>query len=367
MTRALRALLMGGIVVLLAASCSDGGAAEAVDAAAPTQEPDNATEAFGLVVGQHSKNIHLDLPATVTAVHVTDAQLVERGDVLITLDLTEYETLLASRENRLAMERLKLRRMEQTLARDHQGTATEIQRQEIALETARAEAQQARAEYVREQRVGQQPLRRMEQLRVTAESSERRVAALELTLTDTQTTHREQEAALRIIGSPQFDGEVQSSPQALDIAVQRRTVASAELEVATLKQSASLPYLEGVRVISEFDRAIVTDLAVRPGDRVDRDHLLRLIDLDSVIIEAHVAEEFIRDVQVGDPVTIIPLADPNRESRGAVQRISGMAVYRSGETIVPVSISIDDNQGLLRPNFNVDVVIHHGFLSSSVE
>lgn len=41
-----------------------------------------------------------------------------------------------------------------------------------------------------------------------------------------------------------------------------------------------------------------------------------------------------------------------------MQRISGMAVYRNGETIVPVFISIEDEKGLL-PNFNVDVVIHH--------
>ena len=55
-----------------------------------------------------------------------------------------------------------------------------------------------------------------------------------------------------------------------------------------------------------------------------------------------------RDVEV-DPVTIIPLADPSRQSDGSVQRVSGMAVSHSGETIVPV---------LLLHNFNVDVVIH---------
>ena len=357
MRRVLRALA-GATVALLAASCSDGGATEVVGVADPAQEHGNTTEAFGLVVGERSKNIHLDLPATVVAVHVTEAQLVKRGDLLLTLDLTEYETLLASRENRLAAERLKLRRMEQTLERDHQRSATELQRQEIALKTARAEAQLARDEYASEQRLGQQPSHRMEQLRLTAESSERRVADLELAIKEAQYTYDEHATALLVIASAQVDGEARSTPQGLDVAVQRRTVASVELEVAALTRSGSPPYLDGTRVISEFDRAIVTDLAVRPGDRVDRSHLLRLIDLDSVIVEAHVAEEFIRDVQVGDPVTIIPLADPRRESRGTVQRLSGMAVFRSGETIVPVAISIDDNQGLLLPNFNVDVVIH---------
>lgn len=320
----------------------------------PVQEPDNATEAFGVVVGLRSKNLQLDIPAVVDVVHVTDAQLVERGDVLITLDLTEYETLL--------------RRLEQTLEREHQRTTTELRRREIELEAVHAEARQARDEYAAEERVGQKSVQQIAQLLLTAESTEGRVAALELELNEIRVTHSEQAAALLSIDTLQLRTEVPSAVQALGIAIQRKTVRSVEIEIAALKRSSSRPHLDGARVIAEFDRAIVTDLAVRPGDRVDRGHLLLgLIDLDSLIIEAHVSEEFIRGVQLGDPVTIIPLADPSRESYGSVQRISGMAVYRNGETIVPVFVSIEHNQGLLLPNFNVDVIIHHVDTGSAVE
>ena len=41
----------------------------------------------------------------------------------------------------------------------------------------------------------------------------------------------------------------------------------------------------------------------------------------------------------------------------AIAVIAGMAVNRSGETIVPVQVSIDDAPGFLLPNFNVDVAI----------
>ena len=360
MIRAVRILLLG-VAASIAVSCSDGGGAtDVAPAPLPAQEPPGATEAFGVVIGLRSNNLQLDIPAVVDAVHVTEAQLVERGDVLITLDLAEYETLLASRENRLAMERLTLLRLEQTLGCEHQRTATALRRREIELETVRAEAGQARDEYSAEERLGQKSVQQIERLLLTAENTERRVAALELELKETRVTHIAQADALRSIEAPQLNREVPSAPQALGIAIQRRIVTGVEIEIAALKRSASRPHLDGVRVIAEFDRAIVIDLAVGPGDRVDRGHLLlRLIDLDSLIIEAHVAENFIRDVQLGDPVTIIPLADPSRKSHGRVQRISGMAVYRSGETIVPVFISIEDNQGLLLPNFNVDVIIHH--------
>ena len=287
--RAVQILLLG-VAALIVASCSDGSATEREDAGLPVQEPDNATEAFGVVVGLRSKNLQLDIPAVVDAVHVTEAQLVERGDVLITLDLAEYETLLASRENRLAMEQLTLRRLEQTLEREHQRTATELRRRGIELETMRAEAGQARDAYADEERLGQKSKKQIEQLLLTAESTERRVAALELELNEIRVTHSEQAAALRNIDTLQLDREVPSATQALGIAIQRRKVTSAEIEIAAMKRSASRPHLDGARVTVEFDRAIVTELAVRPGDRVDREQvLLRLIDLDSLIIEAHVA------------------------------------------------------------------------------
>ena len=351
---------LGAVVVLVVAGCNGSSMTEAAGELLPTQEPERATEAFGIVVGLRSESIYVDIPAVVAAVHVTEAQLVERGDVLITLALAEYETLLASRENRLAKERLALRRLEQTLVRDHQRTDTELRRLEIDLEDARAEAARARDEYALAQRVGQKSVQEMEQLRLTAESKERRVGALELSLEVIRTTHGEQAAVLRNIDAPQFNREVLLAPQALGIEIQRKTVAGMEMEIADLRRSASRPHLDGPRVLVDLDRAIVTDLGVRPRDRVSQGRmLLRLIDLDSVVVEAHVAEEFIRDVRLRDSVTIIPLADPSRRSHGSVQRISDMAVYRSGETIVPVFISIDDDQGLLLPNSNVDVVIHH--------
>lgn len=295
MIRAVQIILLG-VAVSTAVSCSNGDTTEGEDAAAlATQEPDNITEAFGVVVGLRSKYLQLDIPAVVDVVHVTDAQLVERGDVLITLDLTEYETLLASRENRLAIEQLTLWRLEQTLEREHQRTASELRRRGIELETVRAEARQARDEYAAEERLGQKSVQQIEHLLLTAESTERRVAALELELNEIRVTHSEQATALLSNDTLQLGTKGPAAVQALGIAIQRKTVRSVEIEIAALKHSASRPHLDGARVIAEFDRAIVTDLAVRPGDRVDRGHLLLgLIDLDSMIIEAHVSEEFIR-------------------------------------------------------------------------
>lgn len=357
----LPALLLLGVVVLFGVGCSNASrATEDASVLLLEQHSERATEAFGVVFGKRSQNIRLDMPAKVVSVHVTEAQHVNRGDVLIALDLTEYGTILAVAENKLAKERLALRQMKETLARDHERTVAELKRLRIGLQTARAEADKARADYLSEQRLGHKSVKHLDQLRLSADSMERHVATLELKLEEIHVIHDQQVEVLRDIGAPQFDGDVLSNPHALAIEIQRKTLETIEIEVADLKRSWSGPHLQGPLVVVDMARAVVSDLTVRAGDRVDRgDLLLRLIDLDSLAVEAHVAEEFIRDVQLQDPVTIIPLAAPNRHSSGSVIEVSGMAVYRSGETIVPVLISIDDNQGMLLPNFNVDVIIRH--------
>ena len=79
--RTAKVLLLAGVGVLsvfAVASCGDRGATEMPDATLPMQGSQNATEAFGVVIAVHSKNIHLEIPAVVEAVDVTGAELVGR-------------------------------------------------------------------------------------------------------------------------------------------------------------------------------------------------------------------------------------------------------------------------------------------------
>ena len=400
---------MLGFLVL--SSCGDAGTGD-VQAVVPEAPPEQeiVTEAFGLVKALTVRSIYVDLPAEVAEVHVTGAESVKRGDVLVTLDLEEYETLLAARESTLAIELLGLSRLEQNLERDsakfsseYQSTRNQLAAREaeladserehaeksaaassgadpdlrslrLDLEGAQADARQAREEHEREARLGVLAAHQIEQLRLTADNRERRVRSLGLSIESWRTARIEELAELATqittksteIANLRLALEAMTTPQTVGIEMQRKTVARLERDVAALRRDAERPFLDGPRVVVDLERAIVTDVSVHRGDPVGPGRLLmRLVDLDSLIVEADVPEEFIRDVRVGAPVTIIPLADPARESYGTVRQIAGMAVNRSGETIVPVQISIDDDQGFLLPNFNVDVAI--GYVESVSE
>ena len=396
------AAALATLLGLLLSGCDGPETTEVpVQPAAPSEQ-EIVTEAFGVVKALTVRSIYVDVPAKVAEVHVTGAQSVERGELLVTLDLEEYETLLAARETTLAIERLALRRLEQNLERDNQrfgsdfqstrnqlaareaehadlerehaeksaafasGDDPELRRLRIDLEGAQADARQARDEHARERRLGVLAAHQIEQLDLTADSRERSVRSLELSIESWRTARAEELAALQTgitakaaeTANLRLALEAMATPQTVGIEIQQKTVARLEADVAALRRDAARPYLDGARVVADVDRAIVTDVAVQRGDPVGQGRLvLRLVDLGSLIVEADVPEEFIRDVRLGAPVTIIPLADPARESYGTVRQIAGMAVNRSGETIVPVQVSIDDDQRFLLPNFNVDVAI----------
>lgn len=82
-----------------------------------------------------------------------------------------------------------------------------------------------------------------------------------------------------------------------------------------------------------------------------------IVNLDSLLIEANVVEEFIRDVDLGSRVKIVPIADRTKEYTGKVIFISQIAFNNNGETVIPVRISIDNLDSFLLPNYNVDVFI----------
>jgi HlyD family secretion protein len=78
-----------------------------------------------------------------------------------------------------------------------------------------------------------------------------------------------------------------------------------------------------------------------------------------MIVRANVSEEFIKDVNLGLKVEIIPVADKSKKYNGTVMMIASRAVVQNGETVIPIEISVDNNDGFLMPEYNVDVEIFY--------
>lgn len=131
-----------------------------------------------------------------------------------------------------------------------------------------------------------------------------------------------------------------------------------EKELNLQKSFLNNPFISGNSIICPMTKAVIEELRYNQRDYLPSNTtLFTLVNLENLIVQADVPEEFIKDIQIGSKATIIPLADRNLEITGEVFFIASNAQIFSGETIVPILISLDEESDLLLPNFNVDIKI----------
>lgn len=146
--------------------------------------------------------------------------------------------------------------------------------------------------------------------------------------------------------------------------IQQDKIDSEKADLNALEAAPSKNHVNGDAITSDIDNAVVTDVSGEPSSSSSQGvstgvgSIATLSDLNSLYIKANVSEEFINSVSVGKAVTITPTSDPGTKLTGKVTSIASAAVLdKNGDTYIPVNISIDQNNGKLFPNYNVDVEI----------
>jgi HlyD family secretion protein len=85
--------------------------------------------------------------------------------------------------------------------------------------------------------------------------------------------------------------------------------------------------------------------------------ILKMADLRLIRVRALVPESDIGGVKEGLPATISVDAYPNRRFDGRVEKVEPQAVVQQSVTMFPVLLSIDNEEGLLLPGMNGEVVV----------
>ena len=256
----LKIMMIVGIVgsMLLMQGCGDSSA----NNAAKKTSNKATVDVSGVVMSSNVENIMLDLPmganAKINKVLVKQGQKIKKGDKLMELDLSDYNNLIATKEDDLESARLSLKDMP--------------------------------------------------------------------------------------------DGNAKKA--------QQKKIDSAEKELAASKAKVKRSFFADNNIVSDMDNAIVGDLGYKNGDTfVATPKGLTIMDVSKLYVRAKVDEEFIKDVKEGRDVTIVPAADSTKQYKGKVTMVASEAINENGEVYIPVEISIDNNDGLLMPNYNVDLSI----------
>ena len=131
-----------------------------------------------------------------------------------------------------------------------------------------------------------------------------------------------------------------------------------ESELSEMKSKLKRGFLNGKSVVSNMNNGLVCSLSKRTGSLITpSEKLLSIVNLDNLVVEANVDEQFIKDVKVGAKVSIIPEYNQRNKLTGKVSFISASAVQTNGETLIPITIKIDKPDDSLMLNYNVQVII----------
>ena len=304
-------------------------------------------EAFGKIKGRDVENIIIDFPAQVKSIPVKEGQKIKKGDTLVELDLRSYNTSLAAKKGMLITVRLEAKKLRDKLANVNTGEKADPDITKLMNDITYTEKMYNEA--IKEQKS-------MTEMQTMGDMSGHELEIFNRTVDEKKKAWVDAKSALNTslktkkIGN----GDLQS-----DISIQEQKAADLEREIGDLEKKLSMSYIKNSKVISNVDNGVVYEIGYVKGDLLDTSKkLLSIMSLNTITIEANVAEEFIKDVKIGASVECNPLADKSKSYKGTVKSISGKAILDNGETVVPVEITIDNNDGFLLPGFNVDVSIN---------
>jgi len=336
------------VLVLFSIGCgkSDAKEAAAEQPEQPQSQEPQTVQTFGTVKTKQVKGIMLDLPATIEKVHVQEGQKVKKGDVLITLNLKEIEEQIKEKEDSLKIARLELRKLLEEMSgiNENIDNDPEVIQAKNKLDKTQMEYEKLEKELNNKEAMlksGAIAQNEYDDSKVAFEQKKKELDSERISFENLKNE-------LRILHNKSI----------LDVEIKKQNVASLESQLQTLKDKIAESGIKGNEIICDISNGVIEKINNAAGDRLNAEkQVMTILDLDTLIVQANVAEDFIKDIMVGSKATISPLADPDREYEGTVSRISSIAVVDNGETVVPVEITINGADEFLLPNFNMNIKI----------
>lgn len=339
------AILLALIMILGVSACSKQEEPVAAPVV-PAPVKENIVEAFGVVKSTDIHNVNIGFTASVAGVAVREGQKVKKDDVLMTLDIKDYSTEITAKQHELNTISLEIRKLQSKMIEADASKSKDPDVKKLVNDLNYAEQiyQSSLKEQADKEKLYQSGViskYEFDEFVKSVEDKKKTVDDLSYSLDITM--HNKQ------IGNKELND---------NISIQKERAASLDREITAMKEKLNKSYMKGEQIISDVENGVVFELGYIEGDIVSpAKKALSIMNLDDMIVSANISEEFIKDIKIGQKVEIIPVADKSKKYNGTVKLIASRAEVRSGETVIPVEITIDNNDGFLMPEYNVDVEI----------
>lgn len=309
------------------ADAQENTAVEPIDSEVQAEQTIESVEAYGVVEATDAQSISVDFDARVNKIYVKAGEKISGGDRLVDFDISVLENAIASQEMEIEETAFDIESKNysvETLALDLENESADLADLEDDL--------RSKEELYAKGAIAEDAL---DTARVLVDQKNRAVNKMQLNLKSTK-------------------AQVKGERQALENKLERLKDELERLKDKQLKAN----FVNGNQIVSKIDNGVVSEVTAKEGEYVNREiSVMTIVDLDSRIVRADIAEEFIGRIYEGQLAEVTSQAVPDKTYRGKVVRIWGTSIKKGGETIVPIEIALDDMDDKLFINFNVDVKI----------
>ncbi len=345
----------------------------------PTQ-PDTMV-AWGEVTYEKAYDIIIDFPTFVTNVKVKEGDRVSLGQEMADLDMSEYLRNIDKLEEQLAAGKAGLENTSQdtaALAADiaqlekdietkteeyTQETNSDLKILQTALELAKTELDIARRDVQEHQALyaaGSSPKNVLDQYTDILTRRETALIDVENNIEKTKNALKTELDQLNLaLQSKQSQLNQIEKSNTANTAIQSSSVNVSKIDLKMMKNKSDKVFLKESCIVSHVENGIVQNVGVMNGTAVGTQYMptriLQLIDMDSIVVNAEVEEEFINTVSPGMTVEVVPTADSSLSIPGEVIHISNLAVEKDGKRIIKVQVKPQDPEWKLRPGYSTDV------------
>ncbi|NLD48608.1 MAG: HlyD family efflux transporter periplasmic adaptor subunit [Clostridiaceae bacterium] len=356
------------IILLLSAACAEKEEQNIVIPASSNIEINTKVEAIGTVDVRNIKNIFVDYPAIVEKIHIKDGSCVKKGDLLVSLDLSQFNKQIRDKEYELNSAKLELSKYQADVDdikksisdnKRHLDNNTDPELMKLVNDMKFAKDSYNKALENLEKKsslldLGIITRNDFEDFKEDVDKQKKALEDAEVALKIARHNKQKEIDELQSMLNQKMNNT--SGLNSIDLL--KNKISGIEADINIMKSKLNKSYISEKNIVSDVVNGVIYNLGYVEGDLVNGSKkVLSILDTDSIFIKANVDEEFIKDVKVGANATIIPIADKSKEYKGIVVNILGNAIEKNEETSVPVEIEIQNKDDFLVPNFNVDVEI----------
>lgn len=329
--------------------------------------PSTDIVAYGEVLYRNESQICIDFPAQIESIDVEVGDCVKAGDTLITLSTDVYRNNILDLQARVDFAKASAGNVEFAASQEQisvlknqlaykteelaDGNCPELQLLQNVLNLAQKEEKQAREDLDKYKALLDSGAISQAEYQTFSDALDRKSKAV-------------QDAELNIVKTKRT---LQETIDALTVSLKNAQVLQNQQKASTAMAQANLdlmlsktdkPYISGNNIVSDLAYGIVARINIQKGTILNGQtvqHVMTLIDADSIYVNAQVPEEFIGEIFADSKVYIVPTADKDAKIPGHILLIPGLAVEDDGDHVLNVQVKPDENSPYLKPGFTADV------------